>query len=179
MDMSSRMAKFVRRAVGTVAAGVLVSLSLPASPASATIGTEWQRLTNFNSSKCLEVGGWSTANGAGVGQWGCHLGNNQLWFFGNSSKQVFNANSGKCLEVADWSRANGAPVRQWDCHGGANQQWEWGGTTVDGVDVIVLWNVNSGKCLEIADWSRADGAGARQWDCHYGNNQLWYAADVT
>lgn len=179
--MTNRMVRFVRRAVGTVAAGVLVSLCLPASPASASIGSNWQRLSNYNSVKCLEVAGWSTANGGAVGQWDCHPGNNQLWWFwnkGGAGDLLYNAHSGKCLEVTDWSRANGAAVRQWDCHGGANQQWNWTGTTVDGTDYVVLQNVHSGKCLEIADWRTDDGAPARQWDCHYGGNQLFFAADV-
>ncbi|MFE7510285.1 RICIN domain-containing protein [Streptomyces sp. NPDC057540] len=178
MRMPTGLGRFVRRAVGLIAASVVVTLSLPSSPASAAIGTDWQRLTNLNATKCLEVADWSTANGAATRQWDCHLGYNQQWWFAGNGTLI-NANSGKCLEIADWSRANGAQARQWDCHGGANQRWEWAGTTTwDGLDVIALINVNSGKCLEIADWSRANGAQARQWDCHYGDNQLWYAGDI-
>ncbi|MFI8966532.1 RICIN domain-containing protein [Streptomyces sp. NPDC053493] len=179
--MSPRMLTFARRAAGTLAAGVLLALSLPTSPASAAPSSGHpQRLTGINSAKCLEIPGWSTANGAAVGQWGCHLGGNQQWYFSDqgATDLVWNANSGKCLEVADWSTANGATVRQWDCHGGANQQWQSIGTTVDGQDVIALRNLHSGKCLEIADWRKDNGAPARQWDCHWGYNQLFYAADV-
>lgn len=179
MNMSGRIFTSVRRAAGVVAAGVLVSLLLPASPASAA--SYPQRLTAWHSAKCLEVQGWSTANGAAVGQWDCHLGRNQQWFFSDQGAgySVWNANSGKCLEVVDWSKANGAAVRQWACHGGANQQWEWLGTVKDGHDVVVLRNLNSGKCLEIADWRKDNGAPTRQWDCHYGDNQVFYAAAVS
>ncbi|WP_406066194.1 RICIN domain-containing protein [Streptomyces sp. NBC_01077] len=182
MPVKFDLARFVRRTLGMVAASVLVSLFLPASPASAELGSGWQRLTSYHSGKCLEIADWSTANGAAARQWDCHLGKNQWWFFlpqDNGSDLLFNEHSGKCLEVADWSTANGAVVRQWDCHEGANQQWVWmGTTTTDGLDVIALKNVHSGKCLEMADWRLDNGAPARQWDCHYGDNQLWYAADI-
>ncbi|MFE4306484.1 RICIN domain-containing protein [Streptomyces sp. NPDC056891] len=73
----------VRRAVGLIATSVLVSLCLPASPASAAIGSDWQRLTNLNATKCLEVADWSRANGAPAREWDCHYGDNQLWYAGD------------------------------------------------------------------------------------------------
>ncbi|MFF2573557.1 RICIN domain-containing protein [Streptomyces sp. NPDC058084] len=180
--MTGRIFKSIRRVAGLVAAGASLSLCLPASPASAATGTFGypQRLTNYNSGLCLEVQGWSTVNGGAVGQWDCHLGKNQQWFFADQGPGdiIWNANSGKCLEVADWSTLNGAPIRQWECTGRANQQWVWMGTVKDGWNYNVIRNVYSNKCLEVADWRRDNGAPVRQWDCHYGDNQVFYVADA-
>ncbi|MFE0650363.1 RICIN domain-containing protein [Streptomyces sp. NPDC059534] len=164
--------KTVRRVLSAAGGALLISMALPASPASAADLSEWYWLANWNSAKCLEVGGWSTANGAGVDQWACHDGNNQKWLGvpHGEGRLIYNAHSGKCLEVKGWSTANGAQIVQWDCHGGANQQWK---TDVLGEGVLRLINVNSGKCLEIGGWRTDDGAPATQWDCHGGDNQVW------
>ncbi|MBT2509876.1 RICIN domain-containing protein [Streptomyces sp. ISL-98] len=114
------------RALGAGAAGLLLSLTLPASPSAAvTINERWDTVLNLNSNKCLEVKGWSTANGASVGQWDCTANANQIWAarpYGQGNL-IYNRHSGKCLEIADWSTANGAAVRQWDCHYGNSQVW--------------------------------------------------------
>ncbi|MEU6947876.1 RICIN domain-containing protein [Streptomyces sp. NPDC046316] len=171
--MRLNAAKNLRRTLGAAAGALLVSLALPASPAAAVDLSRWAPMFNLKSVKCLEVGGWSTANGAGVNQWDCHTGANQDWVGAayGSGYLIYNRHSGKCLEVKDWSRANGAAIGQWDCHGGANQQWmvrdpdnNW----------ATLVNVNSGKCLEIGDWRTDNGAPATQWDCHGGENQWWH-----
>ncbi|MEX0171257.1 RICIN domain-containing protein [Streptomyces sp. LMG1-1-1.1] len=164
-------AKTLRRVLSAAGGALLVSLALPASPASAVDLSQWGRMVNLNSNACLEVGGWSTDNGAGVNQWACHDGNNQLWAvvpYG-AGNLVYNAHSGKCLEVKGWSTANGAQIGQWDCHGGANQQW----TVSTSNHHFSLVNVNSGKCLEIGGWRTDNGAPATQWDCHWGENQRW------
>ncbi|MCX5195151.1 RICIN domain-containing protein [Streptomyces sp. NBC_00249] len=166
-------AKNVRRTLGAAIGALLISLVLPASPAAAANLSRWDLLLNLNSSKCLEVGGWSTANGAGVNQWDCHPGANQEWFGApyGGGYLIYNRHSGKCLEVQGWSKANGATIGQWDCHGGANQQWR---VPNPGEFVLTLVNVNSGKCLEIGGWRTDNGAPATQWDCHGGDNQAWY-----
>ncbi|MCX5192373.1 RICIN domain-containing protein [Streptomyces sp. NBC_00249] len=166
-------AKNLRRTLGAAVGALLISLALPASPAAAIDLSQWAQLVKVDSSMCLEVGGWSTANGAGVNQWNCHTGANQQWAgveYGGGYL-IYNRHSGKCLEVRDWSKANGATIGQWDCHGGANQQWS---PRYAGEYLVTLVNVNSGKCLEIGDWRTDNGAPATQWDCHNGLNQLWY-----
>ncbi|MBX9422257.1 MULTISPECIES: RICIN domain-containing protein [Streptomyces] len=163
-------AKNLRRALGAAGGALLISLALPTSPAAA-LGLSWDTVVNLNSNKCLEVGGWSTADGAGVNQWDCHDGDNQKWLavpYGGGNL-IYNKNSGKCLEVKGWSTANGAQIGQWDCHGGANQQWK----VHQGYHHFALINVNSGKCLEIGGWRGDNGAPATQWDCHWGENQFW------
>ncbi|MEX0171256.1 RICIN domain-containing protein [Streptomyces sp. LMG1-1-1.1] len=143
-------AKTLRRALSAAGGALLISLALPASPAAAVDLSRWAPISSLDSGKCLEVGGWSTANGAGVNQWDCHPGANQEWTgtpYG-SGYLIYNRHSGKCLEVKGWSRDNGAAIGQWDCHGGVNQQWM---VRYPGENWVTLVNVNSGKCLEIGD----------------------------
>ncbi|WP_328944152.1 RICIN domain-containing protein [Streptomyces sp. NBC_00250] len=165
------------RALGTAAAALALVTGVQAPSASAQdLGGNAYK--NLHSGRYLEVGGWSTANGALVNQWDYHGGSNQGWASTGSWVNgrwwgiEKNANSGKCLEVADWSTTNGATVRQWDCHGGANQQWD---EHYISDDVFYLINRHSGKCLEIGGWSTVNGARAQQWDCTGGTNQMWTA----
>ncbi|MGY0235674.1 RICIN domain-containing protein [Longispora urticae] len=136
-------------------------------------GGPWE-VKNDNSGKCLEVGGWSTANGAGVNQWDCHGGNNQKWVqrIRGYGYEIVNVNSGKCLEVGGWDTANGAGVNQWDCHGGNNQLWQ------EQYDATarrwIYLNIHSGKSLEVGGWSTANGARVNQWDYLRGRNQAWH-----
>ncbi|MFJ5547416.1 RICIN domain-containing protein [Streptomyces sp. NPDC093225] len=171
--MRLNIIKSVRRALGAALGAALISVALPASPASAVELSTWGTLVNNYSNLCLEVSGWSTANGAAVDQWDCHNGANQQWIgeTRGNARLIRNAKSGKCLEVQGWSTANGATIDQWDCHGGANQLWQLRPTSDY---TVALYNVNSGKCLEIGGWRIDNGAPATQWDCHWGENQRWY-----
>jgi len=87
--------------------------------------------------KCLEIGNFSTANGAAADQHDCNTGPHQQWrfvpsgFTGDSalarwlgpSFMIQNVYSGKCLEVAGSSTEDGAAVVQNDCYRGLNQLW--------------------------------------------------------
>jgi hypothetical protein len=76
-------------------------------------------IRNKVSWRCLTTDGSTTANGAGVGLYGCHGGLNQQWsLVGN---QLVSAFSNKCLDVG--ANQNGALARIWDCNGAAGQQW--------------------------------------------------------
>ena len=90
----------------------------------------YYQFVNYNSGKCLDVTGRSTANGAVLQQWTCLSGStaaNQGWFFIPAATSgyytVVNLNSNKCLDVTGRSTANGAVVQQWTCNGGTNQEW--------------------------------------------------------
>jgi len=86
---------------------------------------------------CLEIGNFSTANGAGADQHDCNTGPHQQWrfvpsgFTGDSalarwlgsSFMIQNVYSGKCLEVAGSSPEDAATVVQNDCYRGLNQLW--------------------------------------------------------
>jgi hypothetical protein len=94
----------------------------------------YTQLVNVNSGKCLEIGGWSQADGARADQWDCLLdgnGNpdrNQAWHIA-ANGEIVNLNSGKCLEIGGWSQNWGAGADQWDClldgnfNADANQRW--------------------------------------------------------
>jgi len=58
-------------------------------------------LISRNSSKCLDVNGASTADGASIIQWSCNGGNNQdwQWVAVGSYYQLKARHSGKCLNV--------------------------------------------------------------------------------
>ncbi|GAB3168892.1 hypothetical protein GCM10027059_32620 [Myceligenerans halotolerans] len=132
-----------------------------------------ERLVNRNSGKCLDVSGFSTADGATVQQWTCHDGDNQRWQVQEVSggyAQITGVNSGKCLDVDGFSTADGAAVQQWTCHGGENQQWQV--QDLPGGDVQLV-NRNSGKCLDVDASSTANGVAMQQWTCHGGDNQAW------
>ena len=90
----------------------------------------YYQFVNYNSGKCLDVTGRSTANGAVIQQWTCLSGStaaNQGWFFIPAARSgyytVVNVNSNKCLDVTDRSTANGAIIQQYTCNGGTNQEW--------------------------------------------------------
>jgi hypothetical protein len=79
---------------------------------------------NTATKACLEVGGWSTADGATGMTFGCHKGTNQIWQLGlwnNGFYEFRNLATGKCLDarfVEGW-----IDIYQWRCHGGGEQQW--------------------------------------------------------
>jgi ricin-type beta-trefoil lectin protein len=141
------------------------------------------RIINYNSAKCMDVQGPSTANGATIHQWTCHGGTNQQWrfqqdWFTDGYFLMVAAHSNKCADVAGVSTSNGARVHQWACHNGANQQWSIGpgpsGFPTPGAQYrYQIRNRHSGKCLEVANGSTGQGAIIRQWTCNGGLNQLW------
>jgi hypothetical protein len=144
------------------------------------------KIINYNSGKCMDVSGPSTANGATIYQWTCHSGFNQQWrfqqdWFSDGYFLMVARHSNKCADVAGVSTANGARVHQWTCHNGANQQWSigpgpGGGFPRPGNYRYQIRNRHSGKCLEVANSSSSQGAIIRQWTCNGGLNQLWVVA---
>ena len=85
------------------------------------------------SGKCLEVWGWSGANGGAVDMWDYTGtgGANQNWLIQptyDGYYKIINVNSGKALEVTLGTDAaipfrNGSAADQFDYFGGKNQQW--------------------------------------------------------
>ncbi|GAA2038235.1 hypothetical protein GCM10009839_44620 [Catenulispora yoronensis] len=91
------------------------------------------QIRNAATGKCLEIQGWSTANGAILDQWDCIYANgvadaNQEWYL-NELGQLQNNNGRKCLDVLNYATWNAATVSQWDCkyqspgRPQSNQEW--------------------------------------------------------
>lgn len=117
------------------------------------------------SSRCLDVVGGATGNGARPEIWDCNGSNNQRWVF-NSNGTIRGVASGRCLDVANGATANGSVVNLWDCTGGTNQQWTF---TSNGS----IRGVGSGRCLDVTSASTANGALITLWDCTGSANQRW------
>ncbi|MGW9453377.1 RICIN domain-containing protein [Streptomyces sp. NPDC055632] len=83
-----------------------------------------------HSSKCLDVAGWGTHDGARIIQWPCHGGNNQKWYLerrADNQWQIRSLHSGKCLDAhnpAMTAPPQNTYLQQWTCLGGKNQAWQ-------------------------------------------------------
>ncbi|GAB2791295.1 ThuA domain-containing protein [Amycolatopsis magusensis] len=109
-------------------------------------------------SKCVDVNGGSTTDGAKVQLWTCSGGANQAW---TRTGQVFQA-LGKCLNAN--GTADGALVQLWTCNGSSSQNWS---VQADGT------LRNGGKCLDANGGASADGTQLITWTCNGGTNQRW------
>ncbi|MGA5817631.1 RICIN domain-containing protein [Kitasatospora sp. NPDC094028] len=166
------MALKTRIAAAVLGAGLALTVGVPGASADDYHPSGVPNTVTLGSAispHCLEIGGWSTADGAAVQQWSCNGGANQNWNLVDGS--LVNAASGKCMEIGGWSTDNGAPAQQWDCNGGSNQKWIW--TKLPGTG-YTLRNAWSGKCLDVPGGANTRGVRMQQWDCWNGNNQIWY-----
>ncbi|MEN2740152.1 RICIN domain-containing protein [Microbacterium sp. X-17] len=122
-------------------------------------------------SRCLDVWGLSTADGAAVDQGNCNGGTNQQWQLqaSGSSYQIVNVNSGKCLQPSG-SAVAGAVMVQQTCGTGATQLWTIS-PTIGAYRSIV--NTSSNLCLEVYGNSTTNGAATNLWSCNGGANQTW------
>ncbi|WP_033443064.1 PQQ-dependent sugar dehydrogenase [Saccharothrix sp. NRRL B-16314] len=111
-------------------------------------------------SKCVDVNGGSSADGAKVQLWTCNGGANQRWTMSGTTLRALD----KCMEAA--GTADGSLVRLWTCNGGGGQNWAAGANGS-------LVNSQSGKCLDANGGSSADGTQLIIWSCHGGTNQRW------
>ncbi|MEU4239142.1 chitosanase [Actinoplanes sp. NPDC026619] len=114
-------------------------------------------------SKCIDVAGASSANGAAVQLYDCNGSAAQQWTVGNSDNTI--RALGKCLDVTAASTANGAKIQLYDCNATGAQKW----TVSNGA----LVNTGSGKCLDVTDKSTANGARLQIWTCTNTSNQTW------
>lgn len=135
----------------------------------------WQRkLVASHSSKCIEVTGQSTSDGAAVKQNACVAGaTNQRWVdlplpastpAGAPLRHLLmNLNSGKCLDRPNGNVANGTLLQQHTCHAGAaqifiarsNGQWEALGTS----------GQPSNQCLDIPSHSQNNNVQLQMSNC--------------
>ena len=134
------------------------------------------RITNWGSRLCLDVGHYGNLheNGVRIQQWGCSGDSRQVWNFivtanreNKLGYKISNAGSGKCLDVENGRNADRTPVQQWDCrigHFAASQTWY--------VDPSVPTRIVSeigGRCLDVAGGSLVEGAYLQTYHCTANN----------
>ena len=175
------LARFARtRKLRLAGIGILTALATlalgpvaAASPDDASESNVGYLIVAQHSSKCMDVEGGSTADGAPIIQWQCHGGPNQRWTFkqvGDNRWLIISDNSEKCLDVPRSSQERGTQLIQYRCHGGANQQFAFYDAG-DGWLYIVA--VVSNQCVDVQGGSTANGTPVIQWPCHGGANQKW------
>ncbi|MFI9638658.1 RICIN domain-containing protein [Micromonospora sp. NPDC051925] len=143
-------------------------------------GYAYESLRPRHSGKCLDVLDRSTADAAGVAQYGCNNGSNQQWQLrdlGSGYHQIVARHSDRCLTVPGGSTADSVQVQQFACQSGrTDQQWQ----LVDvGSGTVRIVARHSGRCLDVAGYSTADGARVIQYACGTGTNQQWQRVGVS
>lgn len=116
--------------------------------------------------------GSTTAQGAGMMQWGPNGGSAQKWDFtqnSDTSWNIISAYSGQALEDPGFSTANGTQMDQWGVNGGSNQKW-WVDVQSDGT--YKIWNQSSSGALDGSS-STVNGYKLIQWGWNGGDQQRW------
>lgn len=141
-----------------------------------------------SASRCLDVVGGSSADGAGVRLWASNMtGAQRVVARADAETGLYElsfAGTGKALDVAGAGTAAGTGVQQWSANGTEAQRFSFipapaqvepaGRTVDDGVYELV--GAGSGKALDVAGASRADGAAARIWSRNSSLAQMFRVA---
>jgi hypothetical protein len=132
--------------------------------------------TGAGSGWCLDVAGPSTANGAIVQQYGCHGGDNQLWYldrnYTDGAWRIRNRYSGKCLAPWDGGSYNGAQMVQWTCDANdPNERW----AISKRGNKVMLSHLASHRFLDLDNSGGMPGYNKKiqVWDYNAGANQLF------
>jgi hypothetical protein len=127
----------------------------------------------YNTNKCLDVSGISTANGATVHLWEYVGGNNQKWILeraGNGFYRMKARHSGKALDVRNTSTAGGAKLQQWDGSDSDNQLFT---LLPDGNGYYRIQARHSGLVLDVPGGNYTNGIEVQQWRFNGFNPQKW------
>jgi hypothetical protein len=146
---------------------VLIPVPPPQTP------TEYCRIIAKHSGKCLDVGGESMDEGAGVIQWSYWGGDNQKWKLepvGGGYFRIIAKHSARCLDVSSGSTKGGAGIMQWGYWGGDSQKWRL--EPVGGGYFRIIAK-HSGKCLDVQNKHINDGDSVIQFKYLGGDNQKW------
>jgi hypothetical protein len=79
-------------------------------------------LRGVASNRCVDVPGFSTANGTALDLWDCNGGGNQSWNW--TAEKQLTVYGDKCMTIGGGGAGAGSPVIITDCTGASNQQWE-------------------------------------------------------
>lgn len=168
----------------TVASIGALGSAIPEAGASQTGSTavssgETYRIEAVHSDLVLDVEGGSTANDAGVQQWGWWSGTHQQWHVqhvGDGEYRLINDRSGKALTVNEETDGHGARVEQWDWLDRPSQRFRIE-HVADGE--YRLENVGSGLTLDIDGGSTGHGAKLQQWGWGGNANQRFRFEQVS
>jgi lysophospholipase L1-like esterase len=140
--------------------------SVPGSLATVTtppVGTT-VLLSNPQSTRCLDISGAGTTDGAQALIWDCHGRTNQQWTRTAAGElRVF---GNRCLDVNANGSADGTKVQAWTCNGSPAQKF-----TTDATGTIVA--ASSGKCVDVNANGTANGTLVQLWQCNGGGSQRW------
>ncbi|MGW7458780.1 non-reducing end alpha-L-arabinofuranosidase family hydrolase [Streptomyces sp. NPDC054797] len=121
-------------------------------------------IRGVGSGRCIDVNGFSTANGTQAQLWDCNGQTNQRWTHTSGKQLMIYGN--KCLEAKGKGAVNGTAVVIGDCNGGAAQQWT---VNTDGT----IAGVQSGLCLDAVGAATANHTKIQLYSCWSGTNQKW------
>jgi lysophospholipase L1-like esterase len=121
-------------------------------------------LSNPQSTRCIDISGASTADGAQVLIWDCHGGTNQQWT--RTAAGELRVYGGKCLDVSGNGTADGTKVQAWTCNGTSAQRFTFGG----GGSIV---GAGSGKCVDVRSSGTANGTLVQLWTCNGTGAQRW------
>jgi lysophospholipase L1-like esterase len=121
-------------------------------------------LSHPQSTRCLDVSGGSTTDGAQALIWDCHGGTNQQWTRTDAGElRVF---GNRCLDVNANGSADGTKVQAWTCNGSTAQKFT---TNANGTIVAA----GSGKCVDVNANGTANGTLVQLWQCNGTAAQRW------
>jgi alpha-tubulin suppressor-like RCC1 family protein len=148
----------------TVVAHTSIGDSGPSAPWPFTVthGPTGQIVSGYQTSKCADDSGNSSANDTKIVISDCTAGVGQEWTIEDDGTIQIN---GKCLDIYREEKDDNAPVELWTCTGKANQQWQ----EVDGAVV----NPVSGKCLDDPGFNTTVGTQLDIYTCDGGASQQW------
>jgi hypothetical protein len=159
----------VRRLTTLLVMVVVATAGVVAPPTAAQADSDWYRVQNAGSRKCLDHFAWSSR----VHQYPCNTQANQLWTWyqvpGRPDAWYIEATqSYGCIETA--GAGNSAPLVLRACRSGrTSAMWRWVHVR-DGWYAIT--NVASGRCVDVPNGTTGD-VQLVQYDCHHRAHQLW------
>ncbi len=121
-------------------------------------------LSNPQSTRCLDISGGSTTDGAQAIIWDCHGSANQQWT-GTAAGEL-RVYGDRCLDVNANGSADGTKVQTWTCNGTPAQKFTF---NTNGTVVAA----GSGKCVDVNGGGTANGTLVQLWQCNGTAAQRW------
>ncbi|MFF5289815.1 ricin-type beta-trefoil lectin domain protein [Paractinoplanes globisporus] len=124
-----------------------------------------EQIRGVESGRCVDVPGFSTADGTALDLWDCNGGGNQSW--NRTAAGELTVYGSKCMGIGNGGTA-GAPVRIGQCGGAASERWS---VNPDGT---ITSAANPGLCLAAA--GDGNGAAVDVRECDGSAGQAWQIA---